>query len=326
MISQGNTFSPQIKNQVLKGPHGAQIAHPDDAAEVANAWRYSINSGKDFAIEHRVKFYDGIYQPVLSRAKAVTDGSGDIRGCVGVNLSADTQAGASDALRLKAEARYRALVAAASAIVYECGADGQFMTPQPSWQRYTGQPWEEHHGFGWSEMIHPEDRAIAQAALSESLSTDLPYQADVRLWCAEANEYHHCRISAAGTKDEQGQVYEWVGMIADIEETVRHAEKLHEDQHRLGLSIKAAEIGTFHCPMPLNDIVWNDRCKEHFWLGPQEQINFERFYAIIHPEDRQRARDAVTAAVSGGVAYDIEYRTVSREGEIRWLRAKGSTF
>jgi PAS domain S-box-containing protein len=302
-----------------------EIAHPDDAAKTAQAWRHSIETGGEFSVQHRLKLSGDAYSSVLSRAKAVSDNDGSIRGWIGVSVETGTAA-SEDTLPLKAEARYRALVSAASAIVYECSADGQFITPQPSWQKYTGQSWEDHQGYGWCEMIHPEDRTTAQAALSESVKTDSPYRADVRLWCDPANKYHHCRISAAGTRDEQGSVYEWVGMIADVEETVRHAKRLHEDQNRLALSIEAAEIGTFHCPVPLNDIVWNDRCKEHFWIGPEEQISFERFYSIIHPDDRRRASDAVLVAVSEGSPYDIEYRTVSPTGKIRWLRAKGSTF
>ncbi|WCM23602.1 PAS domain-containing sensor histidine kinase [Paraburkholderia bryophila] len=103
------------------------------------------------------------------------------------------------------------------------------------------------------------------------------------------------------------------------------AESLQDAHERLALAIDAADVGTFYCPMPMREIVWNVRCKEHFWLPPDAEVDFAPFYSLLHPEDRERTRRAVEAAVHAGVPYDIEYRTVSRHGEIRWIRAIGST-
>ncbi|TCF96891.1 hypothetical protein BZM26_34975 [Paraburkholderia strydomiana] len=102
-------------------------------------------------------------------------------------------------------------------------------------------------------------------------------------------------------------------------------ESIEESQRRLVLAIEAADIGTFYCPMPLSEIFWNAKCKEHFWLPPDAQVNFEVFYSRIHPEDRERTRNAVNATVYAGLPYDVEYRTLSPEGDIRWIRAKGGT-
>lgn len=97
-------------------------------------------------------------------------------------------------------------------------------------------------------------------------------------------------------------------------------------QETLALALDAADLGTFHCPMPLGWMAWNATCKAHFWLPPDAEVDFDLFYARIHPDDRERTRTAVTAAVEGGDGYDIEYRTVSPCGEHRWLRAKGRAY
>src|SRR5258708_21067653 len=39
-------------------------------------------------------------------------------------------------------------------------------------------------------------------------------------------------------------------------------------QHQLELAVNASELGTFHCEMPLGRILFNERCKMHFWLPP----------------------------------------------------------
>src|SRR5271170_344092 len=62
------------------------------------------------------------------------------------------------------EARYRSLVAATSAIVWSTDGAGGFVTPQPSWEAFTGQVWPDYQGAGRLKAVHPADRrALAQA-------------------------------------------------------------------------------------------------------------------------------------------------------------------
>ena len=114
--------------------------------------------------------------------------------------------------------------------------------------------------------------------------------------------------------------------IRDQIESIRRAEATSSELRRqLEIAVDASELGTFHCAMPLGRIVWNDRCKSHFWLPREAEIDFDLFYSILHPEDRERTRQAIEACVYGGQIYDIEYRTVSPQGAIRWIRATGRT-
>ena len=96
-------------------------------------------------------------------------------------------------------------------------------------------------------------------------------------------------------------------------------------QQQLEIAVDASELGTFHCDMPLDRILWNTRGKAHLWLPPEAEVDLDLFYSILHPDDREGAREAIEACVYGGRVYDIEYRTVSPQGEIRWVRATGRT-
>jgi signal transduction histidine kinase/CheY-like chemotaxis protein len=55
-------------------------------------------------------------------------------------------------------------------------------------------------------------------------------------------------------------------------------------------------------------------------------VDFDRFYAIVHADDRKRTRQAVERTVYHREPYDIEYRTVSPQGHARWIRAKGRAY
>jgi PAS domain S-box-containing protein len=114
--------------------------------------------------------------------------------------------------------------------------------------------------------------------------------------------------------------------IRDQIESIRRAEATSSELRRqLEIAINASELGTFHCEIPMGRILWNEQCKRHFWLPPEAEIDFDLFYSILHPDDRERTRQAVEACVRDGEVYDIEYRTVSPRGEIQWIRASGRT-
>jgi PAS domain-containing protein len=56
------------------------------------------------------------------------------------------------------ELRYRSLIEATAAIVWNTPASGEFETEQPGWPEFTGQTFGELKGWGWLDAIHPEDR------------------------------------------------------------------------------------------------------------------------------------------------------------------------
>lgn len=125
--------------------------------------------------------------------------------------------------------------------------------------------------------------------------------------------------AAVRGRDRQYQIRDQIASISRAEATS------NELRRQLEIAVDASELGTFHCEMPLHRIIWNERCKMHFWLPPEAEVDFDLFYSILHSDDRERTRRAVEACVYSGQVYDIEYRTVSPQGEIRWVRATGRT-
>ena len=64
--------------------------------------------------------------------------------------------------------------------------------------------------------------------------------------------------------------------------------------------------------------------KEHFHLPPDAEVTIETFYERLHPDDRERTRQAIETSIQKREAYDIEYRTVSPDGtRTTWLQALG---
>jgi PAS domain S-box-containing protein len=112
---------------------------------------------------------------------------------------------------------------------------------------------------------------------------------------------------------------------ARIAERLANAEAIRANE-ALEVAVEAGELGTFHCPWPLDVVEWNAKCKEHFWLPPDASADLQLFYSIIHEDDRERVRAAIQFAVEGRGIYEVEYRTVSPQGAWRWIRAKGRVY
>ncbi len=137
-------------------------------------------------------------------------------------------------------------------------------------------------------------------------------------------------VNSAQPRNWRPEEVESVALVAsrcwESIERARLTRALLASEERLAISVEAAELGTFFCPVPLGLIIWNAKCKEHFWLPADAEVDFDRFYSIIHKEDRERTRLAVGRAVFHHEPYDIEYRTVAPDGRIRWVRAKGRAY
>ena len=135
-------------------------------------------------------------------------------------------ASASPADELRAsEARYRSLVLASSAIVWNTPADGRFATPQPGWMAFTGQSHEQLLGWGWLDAVHPDDRADTTAQWRHALAQRVMYVCEHRLRCADG-VYRYLSARAAPVIGSDGEVTEWLGIHVDIDERKRAEERL----------------------------------------------------------------------------------------------------
>lgn len=100
---------------------------------------------------------------------------------------------------------------------------------------------------------------------------------------------------------------------------------LRDHRERFAFATEAACIGYWFCNLPFGRLIWDQRVKEHFWLPPEADVDIELFYARLHLDDRERTRHAIERAIGTRTQYDIEYRTVSPEGRIKWIHALGRT-
>jgi signal transduction histidine kinase/DNA-binding response OmpR family regulator len=101
------------------------------------------------------------------------------------------------------------------------------------------------------------------------------------------------------------------------------ADAIRKERERLQFLTEAAQVGVWFCDLPFDELIWDQRVKEHFWLPPNARVTIDTFYERLHPDDRARARAAIAQAIDQKDRYVIDYRTVSTDGREKWIRAIG---
>lgn len=105
----------------------------------------------------------------------------------------------------------------------------------------------------------------------------------------------------------------------DVSARRRAEEALRKSREDLESAVGAARLGTFYCDWPFDKITWNDICKEHFFLPPDADVDFDLFYSLLHTDDREPTRRAIDRAMAERVEYNVEYRTLAPDGRTRWI-------
>jgi PAS domain S-box-containing protein len=176
------------------------------------------------------------YQRIGRRWMHVTyaptfDATGQPDGWVAVISDISRRKSLEQALR-SSEERYRSLTEAISSVVWSTNAEGLFMEPQRAWEAYTGQSWEEHHGSGWLQALHPEDRARVQSLWNHACQTRTPYRSEGRLWHAASRTYRHFEMRGVPILHPEGSVREWIGTCLDVHDRKQALEELEEADRR----------------------------------------------------------------------------------------------
>ena len=224
------------------------------------------------------------------------------------------------------ERRYRSLVEATAAIVWNTPASGEFEADQPGWSDFTGQSFEQLRGWGWLEAVHPDDRPDTARVWSHAVEGRTLYQVEHRLRRRDG-QYRDMSVRAVPLLADDGTLREWVGVHTDITERVRTEGALRQSRERLMAAMAASGTGTFRWDIRSGALEWDEPLKRLFGLGPDQTVaSLDQFLALIHPEDRPGVIRRCERCLSEGVDFAMEYRVVWPDGSVRWMDGRGKTF
>ncbi|MFO0843587.1 MAG: response regulator [Gemmataceae bacterium] len=222
--------------------------------------------------------------------------------------------------------RYRSLVEATTAIVWNTPASGEFESEQPGWSAFTGQDFDQLKGWGWLNAVHPDDRPNTARVWSEAVASRSLYQVEHRLRRHDG-AYRHMMVRAVPILDEAGEIREWVGVHTDIDDRKRDEAALKEAKEAAEVSAAWARlvVDTAYDAFVVMDeqgqiTDWNRRAETTFGWSRAEALGRSLAETIIPPEFRDRHTQGVRHFLATGegavLNRRIEVTALNREGQL----------
>ena len=101
---------------------------------------------------------------------------------------------------------------------------------------------------------------------------------------------------------------------------------LRESEARLSLTTTAVGAGLWIMDVDTRKVWVSPKSRELFNFTPDEEIYYESYFRVIHPDDRDRVSQDLQQALQSGEHLHCDYRIVLPDGHIRWIRARGQSF
>ena len=315
-------FGCEIAKVKTRADWEAQI-HSEDRESVRRDLAAAIEGGRDYFVEYRVDSPLGI-RWVQGRGHVVHDPqTGAPKRLIVLSMDITDRKLADEALRIS-DQKFREAQHAANMGTWFWDIPSDKVTWSTEVPSFHGIVTDQHVK-SWADVIHPEDVLAVKTEIRRVLRAGGPFRVEHRLRKRDGS-YAWSFTQGQISLDEEKKPVSAVGITIDVTARKEAERELHRSQERFNLVVDSADLGFWYCDLPFDELRWDTRTKDHFWLPPDARVTIHDFYRIIHPEDRERTRIGIATAIDERKRYDIDYRTVSPSGEIKWIRAVGRGF
>ena len=177
----------------------------------------------------------------------------------------------------------------------------------------------------------PRFSGIAAVRIARDLGMDLP----IILVSGKAGEDTAVEAMRAGAQDYllKSNLARLTPAItrelrdAEVRRERRAAEEaLQENEQRLALAIRAADLGTWDWNLTTDELRWSPRCLALYGFAADTRMSYARFLDVLHPDDRARVDQAVRTALERHEDYNIEMRAIWPDGSVHWITSRGRAF
>jgi PAS domain S-box-containing protein len=188
-----------------------QMTPPEYRALDEHALEELRTKGIDTPYEKEFMRKDGSRVAVLAGAARFEDSSDE-----GVAFVVDiTQLRAAENALRESEQRFRAVAENIPQMIWVATAQTEFKYLSRKWLEYTGTTLEENSNGGWSNALHPEDRARTISKWNEAVARTGIFDAEYRV---RRHDGHYRWQLARGVPILGSDIPLWFGTTTDIED------------------------------------------------------------------------------------------------------------
>jgi len=171
------------------------------------------------------------------------------------------------------------------------------------------------------QHVHEDDRDMVNQALGKAFHLDGLYECEYRY----IKNNKEKRIWTKGVvKFEVDKPVSMKGTIMDVTHQYHLLNELQKSEEANKLAQSLTHIGNWEWDIISNEVIWSDEMYRIYGLEPQsEDITFERFKSLIHPDDRDERLADIELSLKTLEAEDYIMRIMTSDGQIKVLKGKG---
>jgi PAS domain S-box-containing protein len=225
---------------------------------------------------------------------------------------------------VKNEKLFRDLASNVPVAIFQTDSQGSCNYVNEEWVKYAGMPPEEAKGFGWVNAIHPDDRERVVKEWEESSKSGNEFISQFRFQDKEGR-ITWLSVKAVDIRDNQNNVYSYIGMALDITTLKKTKEELIESKKYLDNIINNIGDPVFVKDHKSRFLIANDAYYK-FFNRTKEEIIVKDFAEDVPQDKRERYLKADHQVLTTGVEHADEINLNIKSGENRVILTKKTRF
>ena len=323
-------ISPAVKRvlgyppEALLGTVGFDYVHTEDAAFVSESFAQILKTpGLHTSLQFRVRTTNGS----LRYVEAIPNNQLEdptLQGMV-VTFRDLTERVRMEKVLREAQERYRTLVEHLPAVVYVDTPKGPgyagYTSPQA--EAMLGYPldaWDADPLF-WTKLLHPDDKERVVAENTRANAAGEPLILEYRM-ISRDDRVVWLHDESVVLPDETGQIRYRQGVLLDITKRKEAEKALREAEVRYRTLVEQIPAITYIDRADGSDepLYTSPQIEEMLGYTAEEWLEGRLWSECLHPVDKERVLAADERFESGGERFSEEYRLITKDGSVVWVR------
>ena len=304
----------------------------EDRARVREEYAAYRDSGQDCAIEYRIVRADGERRWLRELTRAKRWRGGRVLQTLGVVQDITERVRREQDMLFKDEITRQAEAITDIGYFLFDERENRHLYISPGLARIVGMSVEEYYhrvvtNEDYLRLICEDDLELVRRAYRESLNNDGGWDIEYRVRREDGELRWVREIGREHSRDADG-VVKSIGVIQDISAQKETEQELRYKDALANQAEAITEIGHF---------IYDEIGQKYLYVSPgfarihglaEEQllpriVSWEGDLDMIHPEDREKVRHANDKFLAEGGDWQVDYRLMRADGEVRWIREMG---
>jgi diguanylate cyclase (GGDEF)-like protein/PAS domain S-box-containing protein len=323
------------KNRMTSVEDDLSDVFAEDRERVREEYAYYMETGQDCALEYRIKRVDGSVRWVreLTTAKLVKND----RTCQTLGVVQDI----TERVSREQELMFKDAMATQAEAITDIGyflfdeIRHEHLYVSPGQARIVGLGVEEFRrriktNEDYCELVYEEDRDLVRQAYDSVLDNRDGWEVEYRV-CRPDGELRWVREIGKAHKRNADRIEQTIGVLQDVTEQKKTEQQLLYKDALANQAEAITDIGHF---------IYDAFRQKYLFVSPGLASIFgmevndmiigvvsrEGDLRTIHEDDRARVERAYNKFLAEGESWQVEYRLLRADGQVRWVREMGRAY